>query len=1548
MNKLSKRLLSILLSLVMVITAVPAFAVTAQAAATGSADDKLLFAYFCGDDTTSFTVNQKIRLAVSEDGINFSPLNGNLPLLDNTEDGKGINFNGVWGNFAHTGGARDPFIINKRDASGNITAGYYVVATDLCVTSTAHSYNNQKIMVWDIDNLSNIANVKPTVIDTTGMFTEQASMATSSDAIAWAPEVVWCNEMKAYALVWSGPFYTNARINVAFTTDFKKFTTSTGATIDGTTTFAETLYSVSGGYTIDANINYENGKYYMVFKREDTAHKGEIYFAHATTLMGLKDCAATRFYDSVNVGDPDGLEGPEVYKRPDGHWVLIADEYVKNPVCSFAMYDLGTSLEDGLVNKGGSYDHRQDVVSTNINSVYPRHGGMALISNDEYNALNQAYAGYTPSSPGQLVAQYFTTSNVAEDATGHGYTLSTYNGLTTANGIGGRDNVAFFDNGSTNSNSTGAKYASVGTGQMNTGDHTFTAKDGFTFMWDAYDLGTSGGYDAYANLYNLSTYTGSVGNCSYNESDWPQNSYKLSYVTSQLSGGISNGVQSSAGIQRTDGSSPALNGWHSYKAVYSRGGMVVYRDNVKVLAYAMDGINESWVSDVFGTNGRINIGASLFANDKLFNGYISNFRIYNTSNQKNIDKIDRMALSVTPDDINAVGFTPKEANAQIIKYYGDLQIGIEVGAPAVLYTDNAYRDATNHVWSMNGKDNTRMQVKVMAGAGNVVYLYKGGEEDIQVPCIAEYKRTGDTVKGFKVNYLSPDGVNTTDWKVKNNQWKLQSKWNSWTDSTATNYSGDGIKYISGEYGHNATPDFTSNSGEITSGSSMNWYGIIVYKGALNFDQNGMYTLTNPRFNTSIDGYISYWSWGTKEEQYNNVDYKAKTNNTVAFGNNDSNNLPVYRVFNYKPMVDKLAEAKTKFDEVVANDYQYTTDSLEEFYKAVYQLIQYDPTAYDFSKADTVAATATQEMNKLIKAYDDAVKNLVLRQYTIKFVRFGNSAEKVVTRWIWEPLGVFWENTPCEATIKEGKHYAYVWDTAYDSNTEITEVGKQIVINEKSITEDCSGLATCTTRPVCDKCHREFGTALGHSYVINAERNKYVCQHDAGHTKSVDLTVYDETQILCGLVDKSAYKDSAAIDTAKTALDGVIDAAADDTNPQTAIDAAITSMITAINSNNTAEAEKNTYNVKFYVNIDGVSTPISDSNVPYGRVVTLDANATGLVGGVECYSWTVSTGGTERTFSQPGNTRTLLVQADTVVTAYCSTTDRVAKIYNPYNAVLYTVALQVGDTITANGNVVTVTHSGTPTTYIVGSMPYMVVTGFMLDGQEFREAYTVTADTTQVNIKPIVDKKNVGTYTVTLDGNPVATNVAYDTMVTVNSNSPNPYAIAIKLGDGKYAIAAYGGTYSFYANRSVDFCTVTKSGTSYTIDGSTVTDKTLIYKLNNGLPDVYSGHAVTDGANRVTTFNAITVGCNSNSIVILEAGTIYTTGTATEDTFVLGAEGVKQVVAKNIVNPGNQYSLSIGNGRGKGVKTRAYVRYSYTTSKGETVEAITYGNVCVLA
>ena len=634
MKKFFRKSLACIIAVIMIATSLPFSAITASADTV--AGDKVLFAYFCGDDEGTTAINQRIRLAVSEDGINFSPLNGNLPIISNEEDENGICFNNEWGRYSHTGGARDPFIFNKRNADGSIAAGYYIVATDLCVNKNSDSYNNTKILVWDVPSLDKLDTVKCTVIDTAGMYSEDVK--DNTDAISWAPEIVWDYDLHKYALVWSASLWSSAKIHVAYTSDFKTFTTRAGDRIDGVNNFAEVLYTRDGFNFIDANINYENGKYYMVIKRENGGNgsKGVLYSVSASTLAGLNAVEPTRFYDSVNTGDPNGLEGPEVYQRPDGHWVLIADEYVKNPVCSFVMYDLGTSLEEGLIGKGENYDHRQDLITTNINSVKPRHGGVARISDTEYTTLNNTYAGYNETSPGQLIAKYFTTSgDVTADATGN-YNTLTNNGVTMTTKDG--KVCAYFDNSGKSSNDSSAKYAYIPLSYTYMAN-ALTAKKGVTFTWNAYDLGNSGSYEEYANMFNLSKYPGNPGTLAYDGTNWTHNQYKISYLTSQLCSGISNGTQTSAGVQTMDVKSPVVGAWHSYKVVYGLNGMQVYRDGSLVKSYALDGINDSWINDVF-TNGRLVFGASLFGTDKLFNGYINDFRIYNTSNAQNIRKIN--------------------------------------------------------------------------------------------------------------------------------------------------------------------------------------------------------------------------------------------------------------------------------------------------------------------------------------------------------------------------------------------------------------------------------------------------------------------------------------------------------------------------------------------------------------------------------------------------------------------------------------------------------------------------------------------------------------------------------------------------------------------------------------------------------------------------------------------------------------------------------------------------------------------------------------------
>ena len=76
--KISKKIVSLFLAVMMVVTSVPSLAMTAFA---GTDNCKYLFAYFTGN--TKY--GQNVRFALSEDGYTFTALNNNEPVCTQTQ-----------------------------------------------------------------------------------------------------------------------------------------------------------------------------------------------------------------------------------------------------------------------------------------------------------------------------------------------------------------------------------------------------------------------------------------------------------------------------------------------------------------------------------------------------------------------------------------------------------------------------------------------------------------------------------------------------------------------------------------------------------------------------------------------------------------------------------------------------------------------------------------------------------------------------------------------------------------------------------------------------------------------------------------------------------------------------------------------------------------------------------------------------------------------------------------------------------------------------------------------------------------------------------------------------------------------------------------------------------------------------------------------------------------------------------------------------------------------------------------------------------------------
>lgn len=665
MNKLSKRLLSAFLSLLMVITAVPAFVVTNTATATAATLDrdpslnKYIYAYFSGNSGC------QIRFAVSDDGYNFEALNSGEQILQTTTDDI-ITFRGKTG-MGNQKGARDPFIIRKPDGTG-----FYIVATDLDTSysknrsGSGNEYNNTNILVWDLDSLTSAADVKPWSIDTSGWFSD-IYFGKDSDGFlgvgktnnyyngngvnvnfcAWAPEVVWDAEKNMYMMYWSACMYDSLRIRYAYTNDFRTFYKADGQVLDGTTGEPDILYD-PGYVSIDGNITYcsDTGKYYMYYKNEAEVRKGN---ASSNLIRRVESDLLTGPYSNEITVDTlgIGLEGPEVYQMLDGSYVFMGDNFAQDPNGGKFTFYKANDIAD---LKGGSDQYFGDGLT--INHLIPSHGAMSYITTEEYNALIDRYGVSNFDTPAlddiktvndHLVARYFTTGDVYQDATGHGFNLTTANNITVESD-GERSNYAEFNgNNVLASQYQNASYGAVDTTPM-LNRYNFNANDGVTMTWYANCKMTNEDGTGFAAYFSQAQSGVLPGSLTYNSDGSHYNtSHTFVYAGKPTFAAGGQGVGSAVyGSENTlDPPSLYTNGWHEFAVTYVNGFMNFFIDGKIYNTFLVEdstcrkgsplkisSINNQWFKDLF--TGNLYFGASLFnGTDQMFTGSISDFRIYN-------------------------------------------------------------------------------------------------------------------------------------------------------------------------------------------------------------------------------------------------------------------------------------------------------------------------------------------------------------------------------------------------------------------------------------------------------------------------------------------------------------------------------------------------------------------------------------------------------------------------------------------------------------------------------------------------------------------------------------------------------------------------------------------------------------------------------------------------------------------------------------------------------------------------------------------------------
>lgn len=619
-KKVSKRLLSLFLSVLMLATSLPFAGLSASAADESSNLPKstsgaYLFAYFRNDAKS--TNGENVFYAVSKDGYNYEALNGGVPVASASQG---------------TGHSRDPYIMKAQDGA---EYKYYMVATD---ANTTNNYNNTGLHTWGSNDLitwDELANPQ--------FATDKGGGSKTITNMCWAPEAIWDPVAGQYMVY----FATNeadsaanesAKIYYSYTADFR--------------TFSKKQLLFDPGYgVIDADITpYKNG-YVMMYKKEAESGTGakKVWYTFKTGKSpsnsdGEYDAANAKIFESVSNTQ---AEGPQVF-----------------PISGTSSYGV---LVDYFSNGGFGFSYTSDFESytkisadnCSINHLNPSHGCVIPISDMEYYNLSQTFSKATSTQtavkPGDtanshLIARYFTSNNAREDVSGNGNHIGAYNGSTKHNGNVSSVNMvvqdgrlaARFDNskqanaGAAADKTIDKEVKGVSTAWMNV-DGMFSDTNinrGITISFDSYMT------DATVADTHIFDFIDSPKWNYLNKFDvnsTPNKFNLLSYQADNTSIGMKKGTNAKVS------GSLAKNQWHSYVFSISKSCFTVFVDG-KLVSSSTTGenfgtvLNSDWFKAVFQNAGanpsKLTFGVNPYWSTtiggtyNLLDGYISDFCIY--------------------------------------------------------------------------------------------------------------------------------------------------------------------------------------------------------------------------------------------------------------------------------------------------------------------------------------------------------------------------------------------------------------------------------------------------------------------------------------------------------------------------------------------------------------------------------------------------------------------------------------------------------------------------------------------------------------------------------------------------------------------------------------------------------------------------------------------------------------------------------------------------------------------------------------------------------
>lgn len=286
---------------------------------------------------THFTMkdhdDENIYFAVSKDGLHWTDIGGDTPVLTTDLGTKGI---------------RDPFILYDERLEK-----YFIIATDLNTQTAswgdAVTKGSRGLFVWESSDLIHWS--KERLID----------LAVENAGCLWAPEAIYCKEKEAWLVFFASMVDGKHRIFATLTKDFVNF----GETFQ---------YIEKDNHIIDTNIVWCDGWYYRFSKDETTK---SIILEKAKSLFDDFESVYCKALDGY-----EGLEGPETYYLEDrDEWCLIADQY-----------SIGAGYKPFTVKDMSTGDFKPlDETEYDLGKRKKRHGGVIKITDQQYENLINHY-----------------------------------------------------------------------------------------------------------------------------------------------------------------------------------------------------------------------------------------------------------------------------------------------------------------------------------------------------------------------------------------------------------------------------------------------------------------------------------------------------------------------------------------------------------------------------------------------------------------------------------------------------------------------------------------------------------------------------------------------------------------------------------------------------------------------------------------------------------------------------------------------------------------------------------------------------------------------------------------------------------------------------------------------------------------------------------------------------------------------------------------------------------------------------------------------------